>query len=224
MMLPASEWKRNPMTEENIYAPPKASLELEADLPISQVFYVVSKRKFCTLYIATLGLYQVYWYYKNWVQYKKATNADIWPIARAIFPVFFTHSLFALVERRILLKEKSSAWKPSLHATIMVILMIVSYPIDRITDQNAYSIVLMLAAAISLFMGFFIAQEKINLACGAPKGEGNDAFTPANYIWMLLGVLYWINVAYTIFHYYRNTKNCNILAEVLSGGGLNLYV
>jgi len=200
MILPESDKKKNPMNEENIYAPPKANLELDVVPfgPISHVFYVVSKRKFCILYISTFGLYKVYWFYKNWELYKKETQTEIWPVARAIFPVFFIHSLLALVERRILLRQKSSTWKPALHATILVILMITTYPLSRVSFHFSYTFVIVIAILMALFFGLYIAQGKINLACGDPKGESNDVLTPANLIWIVLGILILIVNAFKI--------------------------
>lgn len=46
---------------------------------ITPMFYVVSTRKFAILFLATLGLYWIYWFYKNWDRYK-----DKWPYASEV--------------------------------------------------------------------------------------------------------------------------------------------
>ena len=43
-------------------------------VPGNADFYVVSLRKFYLLYIATLGGYVVYWFYRNWKLQKVATG------------------------------------------------------------------------------------------------------------------------------------------------------
>ena len=47
--------------------PPKTNVLKEEDrkkhLPL---FYVVSPKKFWVLFIATMGAYEPYWFYKNW--------------------------------------------------------------------------------------------------------------------------------------------------------------
>jgi hypothetical protein len=63
-------------------------------------FYAVSQKKFLIMYIGTLGLYSVYWFYKHWSLYKKSENEEMWPIMRSIFQIFFTHSLFSLFEMK----------------------------------------------------------------------------------------------------------------------------
>ena len=79
--------------QENVYAVPESNLEILPESP-RHMFYVVSKIKFLVLFFATFSLYGVYWNFKNWSLYKNYHNDDIWPIMRAIFSVFFTHSLF----------------------------------------------------------------------------------------------------------------------------------
>lgn len=34
-------------------------------------FYIVSHRKFTVLFLATMSMYCVYWFYKNWDRYKE---------------------------------------------------------------------------------------------------------------------------------------------------------
>lgn len=65
---------------DNLYAPPQAELVTPSPTVELQAFYVVSQRKFLTLFILTLGIYQLFWAYKNWQQFKLANGGDIWPV------------------------------------------------------------------------------------------------------------------------------------------------
>ena len=59
------------------YKPPEADLELAPqDRP---GFYVVSKTKFVVLFLATLGVYAVFWFYRNWRMYREHTGQKLWP-------------------------------------------------------------------------------------------------------------------------------------------------
>lgn len=68
---------------DNIYAPPTAELS-EAVKPSAE-FYVISQKKLLILSLLSFGLYTYVWAYKNWSLYKKANQADIVPLARALF-------------------------------------------------------------------------------------------------------------------------------------------
>jgi hypothetical protein len=47
--------------------------------------------------VGTLGLYEIYWFYKNWQYIKAREGLDISPGWRAFFPVFFCYQCFSKV-------------------------------------------------------------------------------------------------------------------------------
>ncbi|GGM77497.1 hypothetical protein OCF84_17105 [Shewanella xiamenensis] len=72
--------------------------QITVDSNIHRVpLFHVSLAKFVIMFFATFGLYQIYWFYKQWQALKEYYDLDAWPIARCIFTVFFTHSLFMLM-------------------------------------------------------------------------------------------------------------------------------
>ena len=48
-------------------------------------YHVPPVWRFVLFSVLTLGLYQVYWSYQCWRRIKRADNAQLWPLARAIF-------------------------------------------------------------------------------------------------------------------------------------------
>lgn len=60
--------KKDPMTEfianGDVVTPDVVIADAEP------MFYVVSKRKFTILFLSTIGLYYLYWFYKNWDRYQ----------------------------------------------------------------------------------------------------------------------------------------------------------
>jgi len=58
------------------------------------LYYPVSRRKLIVLCIFSLGLYEVYWFYKNWALIKLRTRRDIDPLARAFLAFFYADELF----------------------------------------------------------------------------------------------------------------------------------
>ncbi len=69
--------------------------EKETAPPVPSPFYfVVSPVKLVVLSVATLGIYELYWFYENWKLIKEREKLDIMPFWRAFFGFFFCHSLF----------------------------------------------------------------------------------------------------------------------------------
>lgn len=77
-----------------------APVQIDADTvaeSMSPMFFPVSLTKLLVLSICTLGLYEIYWFYKNWQLVKRRETSDIVPALRALFTVLFCYSLFRRV-------------------------------------------------------------------------------------------------------------------------------
>lgn len=59
---------------------------------------LLSSNKFMLLYVMTFGLYSIWWMYKLWNFFKEKEGSDIWPVARAIFSIFFLFGLFEKIK------------------------------------------------------------------------------------------------------------------------------
>ena len=59
---------------------------------------LIDSNKFILLFILTFGLYGIWWMYKSWNFFKERELLDIMPAARAIFAIFFMHSLFEKIK------------------------------------------------------------------------------------------------------------------------------
>lgn len=188
---------------DNPYQTPQGELNLPADPSPTSAFYVVSKKKMVVLFIMTLGIYQVFWYYQNWRLYKLATGEKIWPLPRAIFSIFFVHSLFrAANHQRDRAPAGLPAWNHSQQATIIVLLLIISQVTERMSSKSIGSPitdVLSLLILFPLVSCYASAQVRINEACGDPLGASNNRFTVGNYIWMVLGALMWALIGVGLF-------------------------
>lgn len=164
-------------------------------------FYVVSKRKFTILFLATLGLYYLYWFYKNWSRYQdqapyasEAKNT-IWPFPRAMFAVFFVHSLFRKIREYGIDKPQVDAWANGTHAGLVVLLLLVSNALDRLASKgigSPWTDLLSLLILAPMLFAFLNAQEIINVACDDPAGAGNATLSVANYVWIVIGVIFWL--------------------------------
>jgi hypothetical protein len=196
--------------DESVYAPPKADLSKpgEAGSDGDNAFYVVSIRKFTLLYFLTLGLYQIFWSYKNWSSYKdrcryaNAEGQDIWPIPRAIFSIFFIHSLFYKVEEYAKENARPLNWNVDTHATLLVFMLIVSSICGRLAGKGIgtpYTDFVSLVLLVPMYFSVRKAQEYINFSCGDAEGISNSQFTGANWAWMVAGAIFWMLALFGLF-------------------------
>jgi hypothetical protein len=183
---------------DNIYAAPESSLHVENELPL-QEFYVVSKYKFYILFCSTMGFYGVYWNYTNWKMYKIANNEDLWPIARAIFSLFFTHALYAIIDMRATERHKAYKWYPNLWATLVVISLILDNIFSRI--EFTESLIYVFALGNIFVRSFFVyqAQAAINIACNDPRGLSNKNLTWINSVWIIPSTILLLLVLIGVF-------------------------
>lgn len=178
---------------DNPYAPTEVRV---ADPTSDETpFYVVSTTKFSVLYLSTVGLYAVYWFYENWRRYRVASGESIWPVARAIFSIFFIHRLFEKVNDQIVRDRATTDWGYVSHATVLVICFIVSTVLDRLAGKGIGSPttdLLGILMLVPLWLLQLRAQRYINLACKDEAGSGNARFTAANYAWITFGAVIWL--------------------------------
>jgi len=177
----------------DVYRAPEADLTLpETESP---EFYPVSRFKLMLLYFATLGLYALYWFYRHWRQVKAHSAASIWPVPRAIFSIFFAHSLFARFDAAARRRADDIAWRPRLLATLYVVFAIIGNLSDRLPRLGLDEIWVPIASVVSLLViayTLFHAQLIANIACGDPAGLSNAKITLPNLLWSLFGILFWL--------------------------------
>ena len=58
------------------------------------IFFDVSIPKLVVLSVCSLGIYELYWFYKNWQIVRARERSDISPLSRAVFGYFFCYALF----------------------------------------------------------------------------------------------------------------------------------
>jgi hypothetical protein len=176
---------------DDIYAPPKS--DPTPDAPLQQEsagFHVVSPRKFWILFLSTTGLYQIYWFYSHWAAQKKFRGESTWPGMRALFSIFFTHSLFQRIRAANDLKTA-----PLLgFATCYVLLTVAETTASRLSINDVGSPWSDLVEfGVMPLVGYCLvsAQKQANSACGDPGGSTNNRLTAANIVWILIGLLFW---------------------------------
>jgi len=88
--------------------------------------FPVSTTKFLVMSLVTLGLYQVYWSYKNWARIETENKEDIMPWARAIFLGIWNFSLFERVKARAANEEIPVGWNPVVLGISVLLFAVIS--------------------------------------------------------------------------------------------------
>jgi len=179
----------------DVYKTPESEILVEQT--DTQEFYIVSPKKFLILYLATMGMYTIYWFYKHWQQYKLKHNAEMWPVMRAIFLIFFTHSLFENFAIRLEEKQRDFQWSPAGLASTFVVISIIENVSNQLSNRDIGNPATAILGFIFLPLTCWIlykAQLAANEACGSPGGESNDSISALNILWIILGGLLWLTV------------------------------
>lgn len=178
----------------NPYAPPQSAVADVVPHPNpgggAPVFFPVSRTKLLVLSFCTLGLYQYYWFYKNWTLVRARTNESILPFWRALFAVFFCYQLFDRVR-----KEDSESTASDLSAGALAAAWISPMILWKIPDP--YWLVVFFMAIFAL-LPVQAAMNAVNHN-KAPNHEPNTRFSVLNWIAIALGGPFFLLALYGMF-------------------------
>lgn len=158
----------------------QALAEGQIDHAAPPLFFPVSALKLLVMTTCTLGLYQIYWFYKNWSLIKERENLSIIPSLRGLFAVFFCYSLF----RKIRDAAASQNLPVSLDAGGMAAGWIIVSLLWRLPDPYWL---------ITFFSVLFLVQVQsvanaVNLAAN-PDQDPNSRFSGWNIAGAIMGGL-----------------------------------
>lgn len=80
--------------------PVEASTDVATDEKAPICFFTTSTLKLVLMSTCTLGFYDLYWFYKNWVRIKAQTGGNIWPFWRTFFATFWTYGCFQHIKTK----------------------------------------------------------------------------------------------------------------------------
>lgn len=182
------------MSQEQInslYSAPESELST-AEASATQVqLFTSSITKIIVLSVFTLGLYNLYWHFKQWQFQKRYAGHDCIPVLRAIFQLFFTHALFATVAENARIQQIKFSWNSNVLATIYIVLLVLSNFSDRLLPDPVMDFLLSVLITFVLLAIVCVVQKTINQINGDPQGSQNAEFTPWNWLAIVLGAAFW---------------------------------
>ena len=175
-------------------------MEKESEVNIKEntadtAYFSVSLSKFRNMYLLTFSFYCIYWFYKQWQLQNKYSSPNVMPIARAIFALFFTHSLVGRVKCSMENKNVSGSKSLSLYATAFVILIILSNVFSKMAGTGEYPYYFDFIWVVFLYFSSFPLieiQDNINALKGDPLGKKNSNYTWQNVVIMITGGMIWV--------------------------------
>ena len=187
----------NAKPEKNIAQPETQKLPADEN---ETPFFPVAEGKFITLYILSFGLYGIYWFYQHWKRQKPMMDKKIYPLLRAIFSIFFTHSLFKRINQQATHLPQQHKFNTNALATFFVATIILSHVIEPVsmgadmiqsmTSQTfiTVSLVLFLLSTYPLVK----AQATINRINNDMLGLLNHKYSGWNYLITVPGTIFWL--------------------------------
>lgn len=159
---------------------PFAPLPVETP-PVSEgqpPWFAIGPVKLMILSVCTFNLYLVYWNYKQWSCYKKARGANIIPLGRAFFQIFFVRALF---------REIRNTGSPTLSADALGGLYILIQILDRIAARMDVGVFGMVGFLLSLVV--VPVQQEINrqIIANDPGANLNSSFKVGDIVIILMG-------------------------------------
>jgi hypothetical protein len=148
------------------------------------IFFPVSIRKLVVMSTATLGIYLVYWAYKNWQQIKARDSINIRPFWRAVFFIFFIHSLLEKIKSTANTNGVSTNYSSLLITIILIALRI----IDRVSAELPFMVNIVIGVGYGLVL---ISVQKtvnqLNMTL-VPTHNPNDRFS----VWNIIAIGCWV--------------------------------
>ena len=146
--------------------------------------------------ILTLGIYEIYWFYKNWQAVKSAEGQKISPFWRAIFAIFFCHSLFKKVLESAKSHDYKESYSPGWLATAYILLLVIGNGLSRVESYDVGFNLLWLIIAVATFIPLMSIQKAINY--NNEKIKGDDVLTPGfsggEVVLIVIGVIWFLLV------------------------------
>ena len=174
--------------------------KLERDTPDIE-YFSIPLRRLAFLSVLTLGLYEIFWFYKNWEAIRKTEQQKISPFGRAIFAIFYCYSFFKKVLRSAKKYNYSDSYSPELLATLYIVLFFVGNGLGQIEHATFEFDIFFLLIALSSFVPLLSVQKAINFNNSKIVQNYNERrkFSRGEIVLIVLGIILFGLVLLEIF-------------------------
>jgi len=118
----------NEMT--NPCEPEISSVKVDITPPLLPCYFTASTFKLSIMSVGTFGLYELYWFYRNWALIKARTGQGISPVWRSAFAPIWAYSCF----RHIKNSAKDNKFTESLSIGVLAVIFFILQALWRLPD------------------------------------------------------------------------------------------
>lgn len=165
---------------EPVPSQPEGMQQIPEGGVISQhpVFFPVGNMKLALMSICTFGIYEFYWFYKNWELIRDHQGVSCSPFWRTFFAPVWVFSLFKLIQER----ARSAGVPASYSPNGLAIAFVALYAVANL--PNPFWLV-----ALASFVPLLVVQSAVTAINRkeAPFVDQNDAITGKNLIALVVG-------------------------------------
>lgn len=140
--------------------------------------------------ILTFGIYEIYWFYKNWEAIKKYDNQKISPLGRAIFAVFYCYSLFKKVLESSKNRGYDGKYSPGILATAYILILISGNALSKVDSSDPAFNIVWLVVALFSFVPLIPIQKAINFNNGVKSDPGTRKFSGGEVALIIIGLVW----------------------------------
>ncbi len=124
-------------------------------------FMTVSKSRFCVLLVSTAGIYQIYWFYKQWQAIKRTEQPDIWPFPRALFAIFFCYNLFTRINTATKKYDYTKTYSPKTIAITYIVTLVATNIWGRL-PYTSFDLAIFIAVLAAPIFILWPVQRAVN--------------------------------------------------------------
>lgn len=169
-------------------------------------FFAISPLKLFVLSFFTVGLYTIYWFYRNWKAVHEDTGEPLSPFWRAIFSTFTAFFLFRKVARAVAGKPHAKAYRHGLMATLFIFTDLIVSVLFRVLEYGTFdsqSRLILSGVIVLAFVGNSLAvvatQQTVNRYLADIDGAGNSKTGAGSRVLMIFGFVYFVLVMLGLF-------------------------
>lgn len=159
--------------------------ETRHPVPPRHTYFPVGRAKFVMMSIGTFGLYNMFWFYKNWKRVAEDSFEDISPALRALFCGLFSFSFFERVAEDAKRRHATRAWSSGVSGTAYLVLGFAARLPEPWWLITMFSFLPLLPVLST--------TQQLNERDGAFESS-NERLTPANIAGLVVGALCWLLV------------------------------
>ncbi len=159
---------------------PKSAAKPLPQPPPVNVYFTASILKLVVMTVCTLGIYELYWFYKNWILIRQRTGRSLSPLWRATFAPFWGYALFKDIKKVADENEvENNVWPITQGLAFLFLMMMGFYP-GSLSVLSVFGVLALIPAN----------QAAVSVNQRLVRGfQQNDRFTVWNWIAMTAGVL-----------------------------------